>query len=183
MKIEEIKKNLSVLDQVLSKSSVDIEINITQSQTAQSKILKKYRQFFTQSLILAIVFGCLWIGNVSSDKLPNLYKAFISIMSLLAGGWYMFLFFKLKNINISQLSPTRLFSETTTIKILTLTGEIFFGILLAVFFTLFLSEMSVSSPITFWLTIGTLIISLAISFIFILPKYLRLFHDLNSIKE
>ena len=44
MKLDELKKNMSTLDQVLAKTNSDIKINVSASETAQAKILKKFRQ-------------------------------------------------------------------------------------------------------------------------------------------
>lgn len=183
MQLNELKRNMSVLEQVLAKTSADIEINLSASESAQKKILRKYRQSFTNSLILAAVFSCLLMGNVSPEKLPNFYKIFIVILSLLAAGWYIFLFMRLKKINIARLSPTKLFSEMTTIKILTLSGEVFFGLVLTVFFMLLLSYMLDNNPLAFRLTVGLLIFALAGSVLYAWPRYIKLFGDLTTIKE
>lgn len=182
MRLEELKQNMSILDQVLSKTSVEVKINVDISETAQDRILKKYRQAVKNCLILTFVFICLWIGNVSSEKLPNMYKAFIVIINGVAAVWYMFLYQRLKNVKITDLSPRDLFSQTTKIKILTLSGEVIFGIALTVFFTLLLSDMFVMNQLVFWLIIGFLAISLLISATYIWPRYVALFRDLNSIK-
>lgn len=183
MQLEDFKKNMSVLDQVLARTSADIKINVLASETAQSKILRRYRQAFTNCAIVAVVFCCLWIGNVNPDKLPNLYKGYITVLCALASVWYVFLFVRLKKVNIAQCSPSTLFSSTTIIKLLTLSGEIFFGMALAVFFTLLLSEMVVISQLAFWLIIGLLGISITWSAIYIWPRYIKLFNELNTIKE
>lgn len=182
MQLDELKQNMSLLEQVLSKSSVEITINVSASETAKNKLLVKYRQAVINNFILAVVFGCLWIGNVTPDKLPNFFKAFISIMAIVASGWYVFLFFKLKSVNIAGETPARLFSETTRIKIFTLSGEIFFGLVLGVFFTLLLSWLFVLNPLAFKLIIVTLVFGLVLGVIYVWPQYMKLFRDLNSIK-
>ncbi len=182
MQLVELKKNMSVLDQVLAKTSTNIEINVTASNTARERILKKYRQSCTNCLIITAVFICLLIGNVSATELPNMYKAYIAIMCAMASVWYIFLFFRLKNINISELVPRELFAATTKIKMLTLSGEIFFGIALAVFFTLLLSDMLEKSPIVFVLIVATLAFGLIRSAVYFWPRYIKLFRDLSSIK-
>lgn len=182
MQLEELKKNMSVLDLVLAKTSSDIKVNIAASETAQHKILKKYRQAFMSNLVLAVVFSCLWIGNVDPVKLLNMYKAYIAVMCAAASAWYLFLFMRLRKVEISLLTPKSLFSETTKIKILTLSGEVFFGLLLTVFFTLFLSEMFVTNQLVFVLIVGLLSVSLVWSVVYVWPRYIKLFRDLNSIQ-
>lgn len=183
MKLEELKRNMSVLEHTLSETSTDIKVNIKTAETAQSRILKKYRYAFTNCLVIAVVFCCLWLGNVSPEKLPNLYKAFIAIMCAVAAVWYIFLFIRLKNIKISLLTPVSLFTETTKIKILTLSGEVVFGLALAVFFTLLLSEMLVVNRLVFWLIVGILIAGLVWSIIYVWPRYVKLFRELNAAKD
>lgn len=183
MELIELKKQMSVLEQVLSKTSAKIEVDVKTSSTAQVKILKKYRQAILNCAILAIVFACLWIGNVSPDKLPNFYKAFIVILCSGAAMWYTFLYQKLKNVKVAALSPARLISATTNIRILTLTGEIVSGIALAVFFTMLLTDMIVMSKLAFYLIIATLCGGLSYSALYFWPKYIKLFRDLNSIKN
>ena len=43
MQLNELKKSMSTLEQVLAKTNSDIEINVSTSQTAKTKILKKIR--------------------------------------------------------------------------------------------------------------------------------------------
>jgi hypothetical protein len=183
MQLDEFKKSMSLLDQVLSQTSADIRINVSASQNAQTKILKKYRQAFTSCAVLAVVFVLLWIGDVNPQALPTYIKAFLVTYLSLASAWYVFLYLKLKKVNISLLTPARLFSETTTVKLLTLYGEITLGVAAAVFFTLFLQNMLVSNLLAFWLCVVTLIASLVLSICFMWPRYIKLFRDLNTIKE
>lgn len=160
MQLEELKRDITVLEQLLAKTNSVIEVNVSASETAQGKILKKFRQSSVNGMILAVVFACLWIGNVSSSELPDMFKAFIVIQSLLAAGWYLYLYSRLRRVDISSLTPGRLFSETTKIKILTLSGEVFFGIVLTAFFTLLLSFLFGRNPLAFWLIIATIAVAL-----------------------
>lgn len=183
MGLDDLKKNMSTLEQILAMTETDIKINVSVSETAKTKILKKFRQVATQCAIIAFVFTCLWIGNVTPDKLPNVYKAFISIMCAAASLWYIFLSSKLKKIDVASLTPAKLFSATKTIKILILSGEIVSLIALTVFFTMLLSKMVTLNLLAFYFIIATLCIGLALSLTYYLPQYLKLFRDLNSIKE
>lgn len=183
MQLDELRKNMSTLEQVLAKTSADIRINVEVSETAQSRILRKYHQAAKNCAIVAIVFCCLWIGNVSPDKLPNLYKGFITVLCGAGAVWYAYLSIRLKKIEIARLKPSALISETTTIKLLTLAGETVFGLALAVFFTLLLSEMIATNLLVFWLIAGCLAAGLTWSALYVWPRFIRLFSDLNSIKE
>ena len=54
MQLDELKKNMSKLDKVLDKTGSDIKINVAASETAQTKILKKFRQVMTNCAMLAV---------------------------------------------------------------------------------------------------------------------------------
>ncbi len=47
---------MSTLKQILAMTNSDITIDVSASENAQTKILKKYRQMFTATTVLAIVF-------------------------------------------------------------------------------------------------------------------------------
>lgn len=182
MQLTELKQNMSILDRMLAKTSADITVDVTASETAQNKLLKKFRQGIINNALLAAVFACLWIGDVTPDKLPNLFKGFISILTAIAAVWYLILFTRLKKIDIARLSPSKLLSATTTIKLLTLSGEVAFGIALAVFFTMLLTEMLATNILAFWLIIATLVIALVWGIVYTVPRYVKLFGDLNSLR-
>lgn len=182
MQLTELKQNMSILDRMLAKTSADITVDVTASETAQSKLLKKFRQGIINNAVIAAVFACLWIGDVTPDKLPNLFKGFVSILTAIAAVWYLILFTRLKKIDIARLSPSKLLSATTTIKLLTLSGEVAFGIALAVFFTMLLTEMLATNLLAFWLIIATLVIALVWGIVYTVPRYVKLFGDLNSLR-
>ena len=74
MQLNELKKSMSTLEQVLAKTNSDIKINVSTSQTAKTKILKKIRQGFVSCIILAIVFTAMALGNVEPQSFPNYLK-------------------------------------------------------------------------------------------------------------
>lgn len=74
MQLDELKKSMSTLEQVLAKTNTDIKINVSASETAQTKILKKFRQGFTSCLILAIVFAAMALGNLNPYSFPYRLK-------------------------------------------------------------------------------------------------------------
>ena len=89
----------------------------------------------------------------------------------------------LKKINVSQLTPSRLFVKTTRLKIYTFSGEAIAAIGLAVFFTLFLSDLIKVSPLAFWLCVITLTVGFIRTAVYFLPKYIKLYNTLNTVKE
>ena len=74
MQLNELKKSMSTLEQVLAKTNSDIKINVSTSQTAKTKILKKIRQGFVSCIILAIVFTAMALGNIEPKSFPNYLK-------------------------------------------------------------------------------------------------------------
>ena len=74
MQLDELKKSMSTLEQVLAKTNTDIKINVSASETAQTKILKKIRQGFVSCIILAIVFTAMALGNIEPQSFPNYLK-------------------------------------------------------------------------------------------------------------
>lgn len=182
MQLNELKKSMSTLDQVLARTTQDIKINVTESANAQMKLLKRFRQAYTSSAILAVVFAVMWITGVSIETFPSYMKAFLVIYLALATVWYVVLYLRLKRISIAELKPAQLFSKVAMIKLQTLSGEIVFGIGIAVFFTLFISERVISGTAVLCLFFGTLAFALAYGILYIWPQYIRLFRELTSIR-
>ena len=93
--------------------------------------------------------------------------------------WYAYLYFKLKDINIAVLSPAQLFSKTANIRILMISGEIFFGIVIG----LLLIYALYSNPTALWALAYSFVVWIVVSVFHYWPQYIKLFSDLNSIKE
>lgn len=183
MQLDELKKNMSTLEQVLAKNSSDIRINVMASETAQRKLLKKYRNGFVSCAILAVIFTLSWMGKGTLQSFSVYHRGFLAVYLTLGALWYIFLYSTLKNINISLLTPVKLLKATTRLKIYTLCGETVTAIGLAVFFSMFLPDLFEVNPPAFWMCVTTLIVAIVSSTIYILPKYTKLLNTLNSIEE
>ncbi len=183
MQLDELKKSMSTLEQVLAKTSTDIKINVTVSQTAKAKILKKFRQSFISCLILAVVFAAAIAGGINNLSFPVSLKIYLVIYLLLAAVWYMYMYLKLRRIDIVKLAPAKLFSETANVKMLMLSGEIFFGVGIVILFTLLFPKAWTFNRVGFWAMAVTLVAALVFSILHYWPQYIKLFRDLNSIKE
>lgn len=182
MQLNELEKNMSLLDQVLAKTNTEIKINVVASKSAQNKILKKYLTGFISSAILAVVFTISWIGKGVFQSFQPYLRGFLAIYLTIAALWNLFLYLKLKNIKISQLAPSKLFAKTIQLKIYSLSGEVVAALGLAVFFSLFLSDLKAVNPFAFWMCVTGIIVAL-VSSISLLPRYIKLLNDLNTIKE
>lgn len=183
MQLDELKKSMSTLEQVLAKTNTEIKVNVSASQTAKTKILKKLRQGFVSCVIIAIVFVAMTLGNVNPNSFPNYLKIGMAICLAVGAVWYIFMYSKLKHIDITALPPAKLFSKTANIKLMMISGEVFFIICLAVFFTLLFQSAWVYNRIGFWAMAATIIFALIYSIVHLWPQYIKLFRDLNSIKE
>lgn len=183
MQIEDLKKNMSLLEHVLAKTDTDIRINVAASETAQKKILKRYRQGFISCGILSVVFILSWVGKGIFQSFQPYQRGFLSVYLTMGAVWYIFLYITLKRINVSQLTPSSLFIKTTRLKIYTFSGEAISVIGLAVFFTLFLSDLITVSPLAFWLCVITLAVGFIRSAVYFLPKYIELYNRLNTVAE
>ena len=183
MQIEELKKNMSLLEHVLAKTDIDIKINVAASETAQKKILKRYRHGFISCAVLAVVFIIAWIGKGVFQSFQPYQRGFLAIYLTMAAIWYIFLYITLKRINVSQLTPSRLFVKTPRLKNYTLSWEAVSVIGLAEFITLFLSDLITISPLAFWLCVITLAVGFIRSAVYFLPKYIELYNRLNTVAE
>lgn len=183
MELDELKKSMSTLEQVLARTNTDIKINVSASETAQTKILKKFRQGSIYCLIFAAVFTAAAIGGINPLSFPLGLKIYVVVYLLLAAIWYVFMYRKLRRINIASLSPAKLFSKTANIKILMLSGEIFFGIGMVILFTLLFPSAWTFNRVGFWAILVGLVAAIIFSVVHYWPQYIKLFRDLNSIKE
>ncbi|MEZ3532128.1 MAG: hypothetical protein K1V90_03555 [Muribaculaceae bacterium] len=183
MQLDELKKSMSTLEQVLAKTNSDIKIDVSTSQTAKSKILNKFRQGFVSCIILAVVFTAMALGNVETQSFPNYLKIGMAVCLAVGAVWYVFIYFKLNRIDIAALTPANLFSKTANIKLMMISGEVFFIVCLVVFFTLLFQSFWSYNQIGFWAMAATLLFAIVYGIVYMWPQYMKLFRDLNSIKE
>lgn len=183
MELDELKKSMSTLEQVLAKTNTDIKIDVATSETAQAKILKKFRQGFISCLILAVVFAAGAICGINPKSFPLGQKIYLVVYLTIGAVWYGFMYIKLRNINIAALPPAKLFHKTANIRMLMLSGKIFFVIGIVILFTLLFPNAWAFNRVGFWAMIATLVAAIIFSAVHYWPQYIRLFRDLNSIKE
>lgn len=182
MELDDIKNHISLVDEILSKTKVRIDIDIPVAETAQAGLLKRFRWNALKCFLLVLVFLFLPIGRNNPQAFPEVYKYFLAAYCFIGALWYFYLYFRLKKISICNSAPVKLFSQTTRLKLLALSGEIIFGVTIIVFLTLFLNNLYSINRFSFYLCLATVIVGLILA-PFIWKKYVRLFHDLNSIKE
>ena len=182
MELNDLKKNMSVLEQVLAKSNEEFVIDISTSETAQTKLAKVYKQNVRNCLLVSIIPVVLLVSGSNTGTFPLYLKIFLLVYLLLAASWYVFLWNKTEKINIISLTPVSLLTATSKLKLYTLAGEIFFIIGLTVFFSLFLSNLWDFSPLSFGLVIGTLMFGLTFTLTFYVPKIRKIFNEMEALK-
>lgn len=183
MELDELKKSMSTLEQVLAKTNAEIKIDVSASRTAQAKILKKFRQGFISCLILAAVFAAGAAGGINPQSFPLGQKIYLVVYLALGAVWYGFMYCKLRNIKISALPPAKLFAKTANIRLLMLSGEVFFIVGIVILFTMLFPTAWTFNRVGFWAMIITLSGAIIYSVLHYWPQYIRLFRELDSIKE
>lgn len=182
MQLDELKKNMTFLEQVLARTGSEIRIDVEASRSAQAKILKKYRQAFMSAAILAAVFGLLWAGGIDSMKLSAGIRAYLEVYLVIASVWYAFLYWRLRGVSIATLKPADLYARVSRIRILTVTGEVVLGIGVAVFLTLIVYCRVISGAVVLCMFFGTIAVAVALAVFYFWPEYARLFRALTSIR-
>lgn len=182
MQLNDLKKSMSTLEQVLAKTSPNIEINVSVSETAQSKILRKYRQELIVCLVLAAIFAFAAIVDINPLSFPRYLKMYLVAVLVIGAAWYGWMYRKLRGMDVASLAPARLFAQTATLRLHMISGELFLHIAMVVFFTLVLPEAWDYNRFSFWAVIIGLVAVIVYDIFHYYPKYICLFRDLNSIK-
>lgn len=182
MELTELKKKMTLLEHVLAKTKEEIKIDVTTSETAQTKLAKVYIQNARNCLLVSLIPVILLTGWSDTESFPIYLKIFLLIYLLLGAGWYVFLWEVIKKIDIITLTPISLLSATSRLRLYTLAGEIFFIVGLTVFFSLFLSNLWNYNTMIFWLIIGFLLLGMIFTLTSYIPKLITIFRELESIK-
>ena len=181
MNLDELKKSMSTLDDVLAqKSNEPINFSTTTCDSAQSRVAKLYRNGILNCSVLAVVFIILWISGTDQSSFPLAMKGFLGIYMAAAAIVYMLLYRAINKIKPATSTPMQMMKQVASLRLYTLVAEIFFAIVLAVFFTIFLSNLWTLGSYTFWLVAGALLVSLIIAFI-MLPRKIRDFRELTAV--
>ena len=182
MNLDELKKSMSTLDDVLAqKNGGDINFKSIKCNTAQKKIMNMYCKGAISCAILAVVFICAWNSGFGNDAFPLSYKIFLCSFLGIATIWYSYLYFKTKKINITLSTPMQTMKQVSTLRFSALAGEIVLGMALAVFFTLFLSNLWVVGQYRFWIVLAAIGVFLILLITVFLPRTIRDFNNLTAI--
>ena len=181
MNLDELKKSMSTLDDVLAEKSGDtINLNTKACSSAQTRITGQYWKNILMCSVLATVFIILWLSGVDDKSFPLALKGFLGIYMAVAAAVYLFLYRYLKKIKTATSTPMQIMRQVASFRLYSLIAEVFLAIVLAVFFTIFLSNLWDLGTYTFWLVAGALSVSVIIGLI-MLPKKIRDFRELTAI--
>ncbi len=181
MNLDELKQSMSTLDEVLAqKNGGAITLDTTTCKTAQKKIMNQFRKGAFSCTLLGIVLLIAWNAGLGKDAFPISYKLYLMVFLGVAAVWYGFLYFKTKKINIALATPMQTMKKVASLRLFTLTGEIVLGLAMAVFFTLFLSNLWVVGQYRFWIIIAAIAIFLVLLVSVILPRSIRNFNNLTA---
>lgn len=179
MELDELKRRMSKLDEVLSTKNSDIKIDVAASETAQAKLLGKFRKFSLSCLILAVVYSAMIAGGISPKRFSiGLNIGFVAYL-LIGSIWYGFMYFKLKKIRIATLTPAKLFSKTANIRKLMISGELFFGI--GILLLIFILYRYINPDVLWYMAVAFVI--WLINSVRYWPKYIKLFRELTGVKS
>lgn len=183
MNLEEMKNNMTVIDNLLEKTNNKVEIDRIRIDNAKSKLEKKFSDSSKANLIVCGVFTIVLLkaGHDVNFSLP--YRAIIPILTLLGSGWYYYLYKQVKAIDLFKFPPVKLIERLSSLKLKILSGEALTIILLAIIFSLFLPQLITKSALGFWLCVATLALALILSLFFYIPRYKRILNDLTSLKK
>lgn len=180
MNLDELKKSMSTLDDVLAeKSGENINFNSVACNSAQKRVTKQYRKNIQMCTVLAVVFIVLWLSGTDNPTFPVAMKGFLGIYMAVAAMMYAVLYRMIKKIQITSEAPMMVMKQVLNLRLYTLAAEIVLAIVLAVFFTIFLGNLWALGSFTFWLVSGALLICVIIGAI-MLPKKIKDFRELTA---
>lgn len=180
MNLDELKKNMSILDEVLAeKKDAPVRLNAETCNSAQHRIVRLYRKNILMCGVLAVVFLVTGIGGVNEEVFPSSLKFFLSIFLAISALWYTYLYSLTKKIDVLNDTPMETMNKVASLRLSALIGEMVLAICLTVFFTLLLSHLWTLARYKVWIVSGALLVSLIYSVI-LMRKNIRDFKDLTA---
>lgn len=178
MNLDELKKSMSTLDEVLAQKSSDpIKLNTNTCQSAQGRIAKLYRKNILVCGVLAVVFLLTGIGGVNAEIFPTGLKLFLGIFLGIAALWYTVLYKRTKDIDVASDTPMQTMKKVASLRLSALVGEIVGMIMITIFFTMLFSHLWSLDHYKVWLIAGALFIAV----IYDLYKLRQTVRDFNSL--
>lgn len=183
MDINELKKNMSLIDTLLEKTNYPIELDTERIKSAKYKLEKKFQKNIRGYLIFFIVFFILWLKGGEDQNIDLPYRIIISLFFFLASIWYLYLYNTLRKFDLYEDTPSKLLKKLSKFKLKVLNGQVISFLITVIILTLLVPQIYSHSLLGFWLCISTICLSLLYSVFFYIPRYKNIFNDLTSIKE
>ena len=181
MNLDELKKSMSTLDDILAqKNSEPIKFNTETCTSARSRISKQYRKNILNCGVVAVVYIILWLSGKDASVFPVALKGFLGVFMAVAAIVYLLLYRSIKKINLATSTPMQIMKQVASFRLYTLVAEIFFALVLAVFFTIYLSNLWALGTYIFWIVSGALLVCIIIALI-MLPKKIKVYRELTAI--
>lgn len=181
MNLDELKKSMSTLDDVLAqKSDEPVKLNTDTCTSAQGRIKKLYRKNILMCGVLAIVFLLTGIGGVNEEVFPTSLKLFLGVFLGIAALWYTVLYGKTKNISIFTDTPMQTMKKVAGLRLCALVGEVVGLTIITVFFTLLLTHLWTVAHYKVWIISVALLVAVIYS-VTRLRKTIRDFNNLTAV--
>ena len=183
MELDELKKSMATLDDLLAQKSRDeIRLDAMACETAQKRIMKMYRNGVFSFAFFAAGFLIAWKAGLGRDAFPLAYKVFFEIIMVTGVIWYSYLYFRTKKISVGISTPVQTLKQVASLRFCALVGEISVGMMMVVFFTLFLSNLWIVGRYRFWIVSAATIIYIVVLITVLIPRIIRDFNNLTAMK-
>lgn len=183
MNIDELKKSMATLDDVLAQNSrEEVRFDFRKCEAAQKRVIRHFSRASFMCFIIGTVYMILWLAGQGEDAFPLPYKGFLGFYLIIAAGWYAIMSIKARRIDLATSAPVTAMKNVASLRLCALCGEIVLGLALAAFFALFLANLLQLKSLAFWLTVGGLAVGVVVSVVFFLPKTIRDFRDLTAVR-
>lgn len=178
-----MKKNMSLIDQLLERTNSPIQIDTQKVSNAKTKLEKKFFEGVKINAILCVIFLIIWFNSGNDTNITFPYRIVVSIITFVGSLWYLYLYQMVKKIDIYNLTPKALFAKISNLKLTLFSGQVAITVIIVVIFTIFLPQICTKSLLGFYFCIATIIAAIAISIFVYIPRYKKIFKDLIAIKD
>lgn len=178
MSPEELKKRMASLDKVLDQTKSEIKIDVASSKTAQSEILRGYRNGIMGGLIFVLVYVAMMIAGITPSSFPTGLNITLVTFMFLSSCLYAVQYHFLKKIDIATIKPAELIRKTSRFRNIAFSTNVCFLIIMVI---LLFWQARGNGNVVFYLAVSTTVATV----MYIrqqLPKERKLFREMNSLK-
>lgn len=175
MKLEDLKKKMSELDNALGNCDSRKKIDLKASKTAKSKLMYKIRIIIISGLIFGALYAILITTGYTPSRTTHGFNIALVIFILMAEVWYGLIYYKLIKLNIETITPVKLISTSARIRLMLIGGDM---TLCVVFVILMLSLLPIDGD-TLWIITVALGIGCYNGVRKTWPEYMKLFREMT----